>query len=285
MPQSIAQPEDELRERLRFETFLADLALRFQRLPADQLDDAIGQSLRGLVETPRRGSHQRQPTLGGWSVVHDHARLRAAGDSAAGVRRRVRNRPALVHGAGASWSKGHPPAPPRAPSRRGACRVLLRRQLRHEVAHHPAPPGRPRYRRQPGDRHLPPPPRVPARLPRAPGTGGQRPRQRDLQDADGGQAARGTGPQPRGPRVDLECHRSAGPGRARHCRERGLGGSGRPRRESRRPRLEGRGLPRGLPITGGGRAEAGRAPGRCRGRAVRPVYTPADDPSLPLRGW
>ena len=43
--------EPELRERLRFETFLADLALRFQRLPADQLDGAIGESLRGLVET------------------------------------------------------------------------------------------------------------------------------------------------------------------------------------------------------------------------------------------
>jgi hypothetical protein len=40
-----------LRERLRFEPFLADLALRFQRLPANQLDDAIGESLRALVET------------------------------------------------------------------------------------------------------------------------------------------------------------------------------------------------------------------------------------------
>jgi formate hydrogenlyase transcriptional activator len=50
-PQSISQAEQELRERLRFETFLSDLALRFQRLPADQLDGAIGESLQGLVET------------------------------------------------------------------------------------------------------------------------------------------------------------------------------------------------------------------------------------------
>jgi transcriptional regulator with GAF, ATPase, and Fis domain len=45
------QAERELRERLAFETFLADLALRFQRLPAEQLDEALGESLRGLVET------------------------------------------------------------------------------------------------------------------------------------------------------------------------------------------------------------------------------------------
>jgi formate hydrogenlyase transcriptional activator len=49
--QSTSQAEHELQERLRFETFLSDLALRFQRLPAVQLDDAIGESLRGLVET------------------------------------------------------------------------------------------------------------------------------------------------------------------------------------------------------------------------------------------
>jgi transcriptional regulator with GAF, ATPase, and Fis domain len=46
-----SQAEQELRERLRFETFLSDLALRFQRLPAEQLDEAIGRSLQGLVET------------------------------------------------------------------------------------------------------------------------------------------------------------------------------------------------------------------------------------------
>ena len=43
--------ERELRERLRFESFLADLATRFQRLPAEHLDAAIGDSLRGLVES------------------------------------------------------------------------------------------------------------------------------------------------------------------------------------------------------------------------------------------
>ena len=42
--------EPELRQRLSFETFLSDLAVRFQRLPADQLDAAIEESLRGLVE-------------------------------------------------------------------------------------------------------------------------------------------------------------------------------------------------------------------------------------------
>jgi transcriptional regulator with GAF, ATPase, and Fis domain len=50
-PAEPIRAEQELRERLRFETFLADLALRFQRLPADRLDAAIGESLRGLVET------------------------------------------------------------------------------------------------------------------------------------------------------------------------------------------------------------------------------------------
>jgi transcriptional regulator with GAF, ATPase, and Fis domain len=41
----------DLRERLGFETFVADLAIRFQRLPADDLDAALGESLRRLVET------------------------------------------------------------------------------------------------------------------------------------------------------------------------------------------------------------------------------------------
>jgi formate hydrogenlyase transcriptional activator len=50
-PQATSQAEHELRERLRFETFLSDLALRFQRLPADRLNDAMGESLRGLVES------------------------------------------------------------------------------------------------------------------------------------------------------------------------------------------------------------------------------------------
>jgi formate hydrogenlyase transcriptional activator len=48
---ALSNVERELRERLRFETLLADLALRFQRLPADRLDGAIDQSLRDLVET------------------------------------------------------------------------------------------------------------------------------------------------------------------------------------------------------------------------------------------
>jgi transcriptional regulator with GAF, ATPase, and Fis domain len=38
-------------ERLRFERYLSDLAPRFQRLPADQLDQAITDSLRELTET------------------------------------------------------------------------------------------------------------------------------------------------------------------------------------------------------------------------------------------
>jgi transcriptional regulator with GAF, ATPase, and Fis domain len=48
--ESRVQAERGLRQRLGFETFLADLAIRFQRLPADQLDAAIGESLRELVE-------------------------------------------------------------------------------------------------------------------------------------------------------------------------------------------------------------------------------------------
>jgi formate hydrogenlyase transcriptional activator len=40
----------ELRQRLAFETFLADLAIRFQHLPADQLGAPIEESLSGLVE-------------------------------------------------------------------------------------------------------------------------------------------------------------------------------------------------------------------------------------------
>jgi formate hydrogenlyase transcriptional activator len=50
-PKSVAHTERERRERLRFETFLAELALRFQRLPAERLDEAISESLQGLVET------------------------------------------------------------------------------------------------------------------------------------------------------------------------------------------------------------------------------------------
>jgi formate hydrogenlyase transcriptional activator len=42
--------ETELRQRLAFETFLADLAIRFQRLSADGLDASIDESLRELVE-------------------------------------------------------------------------------------------------------------------------------------------------------------------------------------------------------------------------------------------
>jgi len=49
--ESIPHTDADLRERLRFETFLADVAIRLQRLPVDRLDHAIGESLRGLVET------------------------------------------------------------------------------------------------------------------------------------------------------------------------------------------------------------------------------------------
>jgi len=41
----------DLGERLRFERYLSNLAPRFQRLPADQLDQAITDSLRELTET------------------------------------------------------------------------------------------------------------------------------------------------------------------------------------------------------------------------------------------
>jgi len=50
LTRALSNSEDELRERLRFETFLADLATRFQRVPADELDAAIGESLAGLLE-------------------------------------------------------------------------------------------------------------------------------------------------------------------------------------------------------------------------------------------
>ena len=43
--------ERELRDRLRFETYLANLASRFQRLPAAELSAAITEGLQGLVET------------------------------------------------------------------------------------------------------------------------------------------------------------------------------------------------------------------------------------------
>jgi transcriptional regulator with GAF, ATPase, and Fis domain len=43
--------DEELRDRLRFETFLSDLALRFQHLPAESLDMALNEALRLLVET------------------------------------------------------------------------------------------------------------------------------------------------------------------------------------------------------------------------------------------
>jgi transcriptional regulator with GAF, ATPase, and Fis domain len=76
-PQSISQAEHELRERLRFETFLSDLALRFQRLPADQLDDAIGESLRGLVETldvDRCSVNQLSEGATSYTTTHGYSR-------------------------------------------------------------------------------------------------------------------------------------------------------------------------------------------------------------------
>jgi len=51
--EALPPAEPELWERLRFETFLADLALRFQRMPAAQQDEAMGVSLRSLVEVLR----------------------------------------------------------------------------------------------------------------------------------------------------------------------------------------------------------------------------------------
>jgi transcriptional regulator with GAF, ATPase, and Fis domain len=48
---SLLAAERELRDRLRFETYLANVASRFQRLPASELSEAITESLQGLVET------------------------------------------------------------------------------------------------------------------------------------------------------------------------------------------------------------------------------------------
>jgi formate hydrogenlyase transcriptional activator len=50
LPEDPSESTADLRERLRFETFLSDVAARFQRLPAEHLGAAITETLERLVE-------------------------------------------------------------------------------------------------------------------------------------------------------------------------------------------------------------------------------------------
>jgi len=75
---SVSTPvEAELRERLRFETFLADLAAGFQGLSTEALDDAITEALKRLVEVldmDRSTALELAPDGASLRITHGYAR-------------------------------------------------------------------------------------------------------------------------------------------------------------------------------------------------------------------
>ena len=249
----VASAERELRERFRFETFLADLALRFQRLPADQ--PGRGDRRVAPAGSWRRSTWTAPPS---WSSRRTaprtgSRRLRAAGDSAAGVRPRAGDRPALVHGAGPSRAKDRlQRLPEDLPEEAHAERAFVA-SYGHEVPRRHSCPSRSIARSWAAwdIGSLPPAPRVPARVPLPAGAGGQRLRQRALQEAGGGSVcARPRISTARSSASITSADRGAGPRRARHRRERGLGGGRQRASKPRRP----------LPRTGDDYLEACRSP-------------------------
>ncbi len=269
----LGHDQRELRDRLRFETFLADLATRFQGLPADQLDGAMRESLQATRGGARHGPLVRDRAVGRRQLAAHHAWLGAAWHYPTGVRSRHGERLTVVHGAGSPRAKARLPAPSGGAAGGGAGRARVRGGHRHAVARRPAARGRPGDRGRPGHRRLPQAARVlspssspawswrPASSPARSTVAGRRP------------GCAGPGPQPGSAGVDHERRGGAGPGGARRDRERGLGGGGGPSdcpaiaRERRRPRgppLPGRTRAARAELLAGVRAVLSGQAARCR---------------------